>query len=42
MATDYLVRDERHERRVAVKVLRAELAVQPERFLREIEIVESG
>ena len=40
MATVYLARDERHERLVAVKVLRADLAVMlgAERFLREIRI----
>src|SRR5881628_1159806 len=40
MATVYLARDLKHDRSVAVKVLRPELAaaVGPERFLREIEI----
>ncbi len=40
MATVYLAEDLKHHRRVAVKVLRAELAAAlgPERFLREIEI----
>ena len=40
MATVYLAEDVKHHRRVAVKVLRAELAAAlgPERFLREIEI----
>ena len=40
MATVYLARDLRHEREVAVKVLRPELAaaLAPERFLREIRI----
>ncbi len=40
MATVYLARDIRHERNVAVKVLRPELAVAlgPERFMREIKI----
>jgi tRNA A-37 threonylcarbamoyl transferase component Bud32/tetratricopeptide (TPR) repeat protein len=40
MATVYLARDLKHGRRVALKVLRPELAVAigPERFLREIEI----
>jgi serine/threonine-protein kinase len=40
MATVYLAEDVRHRRRVAIKVLHAELAhgVGPRRFLREIEI----
>jgi serine/threonine protein kinase len=40
MATVYLARDLRHDRDVAVKVLRSELAaaVGPDRFLREIKI----
>ena len=40
MATVYLAEDLKHHRKVAVKVLRPELAaaVGPERFLREIEI----
>ncbi|MBI3983419.1 MAG: serine/threonine protein kinase, partial [Gemmatimonadetes bacterium] len=40
MATVYLAEDVRHRRKVAVKVLRPDLAqsVGPERFLREIEI----
>ena len=40
MATVYLAEDLRHHRKVAVKVLRPELAATlgPERFLREIEI----
>ena len=40
MATVYLAEDVKHRRRVAVKVLRPELAAAmgPERFLREIEI----
>jgi serine/threonine-protein kinase len=40
MATVYLAEDPKHRRKVAVKVLRAELAAAlgPERFLREIEI----
>ncbi|MEO8201975.1 MAG: protein kinase [Gemmatimonadota bacterium] len=40
MATVYLADDLRHERKVAVKVLRPELAatIGPERFLREIRI----
>ena len=39
MATVYLARDERHNRNVALKVLKAELAavVGAERFLAEIE-----
>ncbi|HET9513075.1 MAG TPA: serine/threonine-protein kinase, partial [Gemmatimonadales bacterium] len=39
MATVYLAEDLRHRRRVAIKVLRPELAAAlgPERFLREIE-----
>jgi serine/threonine-protein kinase len=38
MATVYLARDLKHEREVAIKVLRPELAASlgPERFLREI------
>ena len=38
MATVYLARDLKHERQVAIKVLRPELAsaLGPERFLREI------
>jgi serine/threonine-protein kinase len=38
MATVYLAHDVRHDRKVALKVLRPELAVSfaPERFLREI------
>src|SRR5881409_407674 len=41
MATVYLADDLKHRRKVAVKVLRPELAsaIGPERFLREIEIV---
>ena len=41
MATVYEARDLRHERQVAVKVLRPEIAVSlgPDRFLREIKIV---
>jgi len=41
MATVYLADDLRHRRKVAIKVLRSELAAAlgPERFLREIEIV---
>jgi serine/threonine protein kinase len=44
MATVYLAKDLRHQRRVAVKVLRPELAdsLGPERFLREIEIAVAG
>ncbi|HEX3232817.1 MAG TPA: protein kinase, partial [Gemmatimonadales bacterium] len=40
MATVYLAEDVRHRRKVAVKVLRPELAASmgPDRFLREIEI----
>ncbi|NIM50397.1 MAG: protein kinase, partial [Gemmatimonadales bacterium] len=40
MATVYLAEDLKHHRRVAVKVLKPELAaaIGPERFLREIEI----
>ena len=40
MATVYLARDVRHDRRVALKVLRPELAASlgPERFLREIKL----
>ena len=40
MATVYLARDLKHDRQVAIKVLRPELAsaLGPERFLREIKI----
>jgi serine/threonine protein kinase/Tfp pilus assembly protein PilF len=40
MATVYLARDQKHNRQVAIKVLRAELssALGPTRFLREVEI----
>ena len=40
MATVYLAEDLRHRRKVAVKVLRPELAAAlgPDRFLREIEV----
>jgi Tol biopolymer transport system component len=40
MATVYLAEDLRHRRKVAIKVLRPELAASlgPERFLREIEV----
>src|SRR5438132_2177083 len=40
MATVYLARDLKHGRRVAIKVLRPEIAAAlgPERFLREIEL----
>jgi serine/threonine-protein kinase len=40
MATVYLTRDLRHDRQVALKVLRPELAhaLGPERFLREIKL----
>jgi serine/threonine-protein kinase len=43
MATVYLAQDLRHNRRVALKVLRPDLAstLGPERFLREIEIAAS-
>jgi serine/threonine-protein kinase len=43
MATVYLAEDIKHRRKVAVKVLRPELAhaLGPERFLREIEIAAS-
>src|SRR6185436_8515890 len=43
MATVYLAQDEKHHRKVAVKVLRPELAANlgQERFLREIEIAAS-
>ena len=41
MATVYLAHDEKHERRVAIKVLRPELAavIGAERFLREIKTI---
>src|SRR5438270_10218880 len=40
MATVYLAQDRKHHRRVAIKILKPELAAAlgPERFLREIEI----
>ena len=40
MATVYLAQDLRHNRKVAIKVLRPELAavLGPERFLKEIEV----
>ena len=40
MATVYLARDQKHDRQVAIKVLRADLssALGPTRFLREVEI----
>ncbi|MDX1395223.1 MAG: protein kinase [Gemmatimonadota bacterium] len=38
MATVYLARDQKHDRQVAVKVMRADLDLGVERFLREIEI----
>jgi serine/threonine protein kinase len=40
MATVYLARDQRHQRRVAIKILRPEVAASlgSERFLREIQI----
>ena len=43
MATVYLARDEKHNRKVAVKVLRPDLAasIGSERFLKEIEIAAS-
>ena len=43
MATVYLAQDHKHDRRVALKVLRPELsaALGPERFLREIHIAAS-
>jgi len=43
MATVYLAQDVKHDRRVAVKVLRPELAAAlgPERFLREIKMAAS-
>ena len=43
MATVYLAQDIRHRRRVALKVLHAELSavLGPERFLEEIEITAS-
>lgn len=39
MATVYLARDLRHDRLVAVKVLRPEVSTGAERFVREIEVV---
>jgi len=43
MATVYLAEDLKHHRKVAVKVLRPDLAAAlgPERFLQEIEIAAS-
>jgi serine/threonine protein kinase len=43
MATVYLAQDRKHDRRVALKLLRPELsaALGPERFLREIHIAAS-
>ncbi|MEO7217992.1 MAG: serine/threonine-protein kinase, partial [Gemmatimonadaceae bacterium] len=40
MATVYLAEDVRHHRKVAIKILRAELSagLGPERFLKEIEL----
>ncbi len=40
MATVYLARDLKHDRQVAVKVLKPELAAAlgPDRFLREIKV----
>jgi serine/threonine-protein kinase len=44
MATVYLAEDLKHHRKVAVKVLRPDLAAAlvPERFLHEIEIAAPG
>jgi serine/threonine-protein kinase len=39
MATVYLARDLRHDRLVAVKVLRPEVSMGAERFVREIQVV---
>ena len=41
MATVYLAHDRKHDRRVAIKVLRPELAavIGAERFLREIKTI---
>jgi len=39
MATVYLARDLRHDRLVAVKVLRPDVSMGAERFVREIEVV---
>ena len=39
MATVYLAKDLKHHRSVAIKVLKPELPLAPERFLREIDIV---
>ena len=43
MATVYLAEDERHHRKVAIKVLHPELSaiLGPERFLKEIELTAS-
>jgi serine/threonine-protein kinase len=43
MATVYLAEDVKHHRKVAIKVLRPELAAAlgPERFLREVEVTAS-
>ncbi|MGH7497343.1 MAG: serine/threonine-protein kinase, partial [Gemmatimonadales bacterium] len=43
MATVYLAEDLKHRRKVAIKVLKPELAAMlgPERFLREIEVTAS-
>src|SRR5438445_1893279 len=43
MATVYVAHDRKHHRRVAIKILKPELAAAlgPERFLREIEIAAS-
>ena len=38
MATVYLARDLKHHRGVAIKVMKPELALAPQRFLQEIEI----
>src|SRR5665811_1283663 len=38
MATVFLARDVRHERDVALKVLREDLDIGPNRFLREIKV----
>ena len=38
MATVYLAEDLKHHRKVAIKVLRQDLSLGPERFLKEIEL----